>query len=397
MSNLSKQKPTFDLKKYLHDVYELEKQKYLLEKRVDILETQQEDKDWEYQQHLKYDLPNFQNTDFYRQYCNEFKQYENPMIQPNIPKEDKMTGKLVGIFAIIAFVIGAITACSASFIRPSSDNVVWPLLVFPIIGAIAGAIIGSTIDAKNEEAYNQRIKGYEEANNKIQTENKKKETYNNQRYYYWQSKFNEDENQKKSLWEIQKLTHTEYIKKETALIKTELQKLDSVLDSIYSLEIDGKLCLHPAYRGLSSVAVIYGYLDTGRCTELEGHEGAYNIYEQEKRLGYIIDKLDVISNKLDRLNGTMMYLGQAIYQCNDKLDQLNENSMKTLQAIEYMDMDISAGMSQLAKGMDNVSGNLSGISQTLSNIEVNSANSAYYAEIGSEAATFSAYYDMFKN
>lgn len=396
MSNLSTQKPTFDLKKYLHDVYDLEKQKYLLEQRIESLSWQKEDEENKYRDHLKFDtIPTFERSQYYQNWCNEFKKYENLLQQPNIQRAEHITGKLTAILAIICFIIGVITGCTASM--HTSSDVIWPIFIFPIIGAVLGLIIGSRADNKSDEEFAKRISEHEDLNKQIEEQNKTKERYNNQRYYYWQSEFNKAEEQKKKQWETKKLVYTDYCDKEIAVINPEIQKLDSALESIYNLEIEGKLCLHPAYRGLSPVAVIYGYLDTGRCTELEGHEGAYNIYEQEKRLGHIIDRLDNISNKLDRLNGTMMYLGQAIYQCNDKLDQLNENSMKTLQAIEYMDMDITAGMDQLSKGMDSVSGNLSGISQSLSNIEVNSANSAYYAEVGSEAATFTAYYNMFKN
>ncbi len=402
MSNLSTQKPTFDLKKYLHDVYELEKQKYLLEERVEILEIEKEGEELEYNNHIEFDtIPTFEKSQYYQNWSNEFKQYNNQVDQSvNIYQPDKITGKLVAILAVVGFFIGAFTGCSATF-SSRSGIVIWPVFVFTIIGAVVGGIIGSAIDAnrnKNyENQYNSIMQETNNTNQRIKAENAKKQSYNNERYYYWKSKYEEEEKQKKCQWEKRKLVYTNYCDKEIAVINPEIQKLDSALESIYNLEIDGKLCLHPAYRGLSPVAVIYGYLDTGRCTELEGHEGAYNIYEQEKRLGYIIDKLDVISNKLDQLNGTMMYLGQAIYQCNDKLDQLNENSMKTLQAIEYMNIDIVDGMDKLTKGMDSVTGNLSGISQSLSYIEVNSANSAYYAKVGSEAATYTAYYNMLKN
>ncbi len=39
----------------------------------------------------------------------------------------------------------------------------------------------------------------------------------------------------------------------------------------------------------------------GRCVAFEGHEGAYNIYENEIRLNVVIQKLDDVIQKLDQI------------------------------------------------------------------------------------------------
>ena len=278
------------------------------------------------------------------------------------------------------------------------------LIILPILGGITGFVINSIRDDKNDYESSQKESHIEELNNRIYKENKEVELYNYRRRIYWQEVYYHNEQQKQieeKKNEIRfiriKTVQINSTSKEIDLIDSELETISNALKTMFSLKINDKFCLHQAYRSLSAIAIIYGYIDTGRCSELEGYEGAYNLYEQEKRLGYIIDSLDLINNKLNQLNGTMIYLGQAIIQCNEKLEQLNENSLKTLQAIEDMNLDIVESMGSLSKDINSISNDLSGISNSISNIEINSANSAYYAEVGSEAATFSAYYDLFKN
>lgn len=83
--------------------------------------------------------------------------------------------------------------------------------------------------------------------------------------------------------------------------------------------------IHPKYRNFVAIAQILEYLDTGRCTELGGPNGAYNLYEQELRQNIIIDKLDQIINQLDRLNRTMGYVASAITQSNRLLGDISSS------------------------------------------------------------------------
>lgn len=80
--------------------------------------------------------------------------------------------------------------------------------------------------------------------------------------------------------------------------------------------------IYPKYQGLVSVCTIFEYLDSGRCYTLEGHEGAYNLYESELRMNQIIGKLDDIIWRLDDLSLSQQVLGQALRQSNDKIDRL---------------------------------------------------------------------------
>ena len=107
------------------------------------------------------------------------------------------------------------------------------------------------------------------------------------------------------------------------------------LDQFYSLNI-----IYPKYRGLVPVAMFYQYLDSGRCTSLTGHEGAYNLYEQELMMNRISLKLDGILDRLDEIQATERQLAvavkesnqssirlcNAVERCNDKLSDISVNT-----------------------------------------------------------------------
>lgn len=95
---------------------------------------------------------------------------------------------------------------------------------------------------------------------------------------------------------------------------------EKLLSQLYAQDI-----IHPKYRNFLAIAQIYEYLDTGRCTELVGPNGAYNLYEQELRQNTIIDKLDVIITQLEMLNRTMSYVASAINQSNSLLREISSS------------------------------------------------------------------------
>lgn len=159
-----------------------------------------------------------------------------------------------------------------------------------------------------------------------------------------------------------------------------LKNMRYVLLNLYYYRINGTLCLHPDYRGLIAISVIYGYFDTGRCTQLRGHEGAYNLYEEEKIKGIIITQLNAISNQLNRLENSMIYVGQAIQDCNSRLAELETTSNKMINAVNRVNMSVS--------------NKLDDISNQNAQIEENVANVAYYAEISANMDSINTMYNL---
>lgn len=112
------------------------------------------------------------------------------------------------------------------------------------------------------------------------------------------------------------LNHLESERKELAIKPKE--EVLSLLDKLYSKNI-----IFPKYRNFAAVAQIYEYLVSGRCTELEGPNGAYNLYESELRQNIIIDELDTIIGQLESLNRTMSTMCNAIQTTNRLLGDIS--------------------------------------------------------------------------
>lgn len=63
---------------------------------------------------------------------------------------------------------------------------------------------------------------------------------------------------------------------------------------------------------------LYEYICAGRCSTLEGHEGAYNLYETEMRLDQIITRLDKVIANLGAIRENQFMLFSAIQDMKSK-------------------------------------------------------------------------------
>lgn len=125
------------------------------------------------------------------------------------------------------------------------------------------------------------------------------------------------------------------LREEQNNIKNFYHKTKEVLNEYYACNI-----IFPKYRNLIAISSFYEYFASGRCSQLEGHEGAYNIFENEIRQNTIISKLDDVIDKLDTIidNQYMLYsaiqesnqrtkqLTGVMYQLSDKLSNISQNA-----------------------------------------------------------------------
>lgn len=67
--------------------------------------------------------------------------------------------------------------------------------------------------------------------------------------------------------------------------------------------------IFPKYRNLPALTSIYEYILSGRCEELTGATGAYNLYEEELRKDIVIAQLNTIISNLEQIrqNQYMLY------------------------------------------------------------------------------------------
>lgn len=133
-------------------------------------------------------------------------------------------------------------------------------------------------------------------------------------------------------------------KEKAGIVQREMQSLQvtynetyRLLQTMYNLDV-----IYPKYRGLIPICSFYEYLVSGRCTTLEGYEGAYNIYENEIRMNMILTKLDDIINRLDVIAQNQRMLYSEINEGN-RISQAIANSLSvTAQKLENIEnnMDV---------------------------------------------------------
>lgn len=119
--------------------------------------------------------------------------------------------------------------------------------------------------------------------------------------------------------------HIQYeANRKAALLSTKISEAkkcyletNQLLQSYYSLDV-----IYPKYRSFVPITMFFEYLSSGRCAQLEGHEGAYNIYEQELRMNLILNKLDDIIVRLDRIQENQYMLANAIKQSNETAQRI---------------------------------------------------------------------------
>ena len=156
-----------------------------------------------------------------------------------------------------------------------------------------------------------------------------------------------EKEERRAALELQKRTLLE--KQLTTLMDTNRQTKEN-LQKLYNYNI-----IHPKYRGLIPVCSLYGYFDTGVCTQLEGHEGAYNKYDTESRLDYIICQLDEVIRHLEDIKNNQYQLYAAIKESNrknDKLIQNTQNVMNQLTGIEAQGAELNSRIAQLQTTSD---------------------------------------------
>lgn len=177
-----------------------------------------------------------------------------------------------------------------------------------IIGAVIGGAIGiilviiglvieiescSDYNAKLEEEYQYNLDCYHDA---LAADRKRVE---------------QELEQKKRLSEIL----DEMIKKK--------DETEYVLSQYYEKDI-----IFCKYRNLVAVCSFYEYFISGRCSTLTGHEGAYNIYENEIRLNGIYNRLDLVIEYLEDIKTNQHMIYEAIQEGNCITQQLVKESVR---------------------------------------------------------------------
>lgn len=97
-----------------------------------------------------------------------------------------------------------------------------------------------------------------------------------------------------------------------------MNKVNELLANLYSLDV-----IYPKYRELVPVITMLEYIESGRCVELTGRDGAYNIYESEIRQNVIISSLGRVISMLGSIRDNQYALYQAIQSSNALVENMS--------------------------------------------------------------------------
>lgn len=177
----------------------------------------------------------------------------------------------------------------------------------------------------NDENYNKKLREYDkvkEKNNIILKEKNSQLQAFEDNYY---SKLDE------KLLENESYKNIKKIKYELDYINLLLYKDIELENKLYSYGI-----IYGKYRNFVAITSFYDYLMSSRCEELEGTNGAYNLFEQESRSNIIVEKLDKIISSLEEIKSMQYCIYNQMNIINKSLDLINNqllvnNLLQTVQ------------------------------------------------------------------
>lgn len=102
-----------------------------------------------------------------------------------------------------------------------------------------------------------------------------------------------------------------------AILEEHLNKTKDLLTKLYQ-----KNMIYPKYCTLPALTSIYEYFVTGRCQELTGPDGAYNLYENEVRKDTVIAQLNSVIENLEKIRQNQYMLYQQVKAIQENTDAI---------------------------------------------------------------------------
>ena len=172
----------------------------------------------------------------------------------------------------------------------------------------------------------------------------------------------------------------ELLDREIAEAEELMKKTFAARNELYACDV-----VFGKYRDVVALSSFYEYLMSGRCTSLEGADGAYNIYESEIRLNHVIDQLDVVISSLENIKQNQYMMYQELRNINASLSRLNSTMDKALTSIQ----SIETNTVKMNEYLEHISENSDVIAH-------NTAVTAYYSKVNAELTNALGYMVAFK-
>lgn len=165
-------------------------------------------------------------------------------------------------------------------------------------------------------------------------------------------------------------------------IKAEIENAEKLLtealktrEKLYSYNI-----IFEKYRDFVAVSSFYEYLLSGRCTTLDGADGAYNLYENEIRMNLVISQLSRVINLLEEIRNNQYTIYNAINEVKNEIGALNSRLVDintSLGEIHNKQIDSNLILSSINENTEK-------IRESAENIAYNTAATAFYTKRNTE-------------
>lgn len=226
----------------------------------------------------------------------------------NYLQEDLKSKKL------IIFGFGVFIFCAFFLVFGSS--------VLGFISALIFACVVSFIIYANYS--NIRLKEYEE------TKNSRELSYTQYLNNGEDEKFINEVNDWSNTYYEKQLKEYDSLLLEKNKMKDSLSKLYEMKDKFYSDDV-----IYAKYRNLAAISTIKEYLESERCYELTGPDGAYNKYDLEEQNNRIITKLDQLVDKSGEILQSLQDIKENQFVLYTALNKINNNIIKVSGELDY--------------------------------------------------------------
>ena len=295
--------------------------------------------------------------------------------QQKLLKKERRSNLARSLFAIAVSIICSALMISCIFGYASEDNAFLLVLIilFFVIGAISISYglmtiyliiqdhkIAPNFEENNTKAtaiYEEKMKQYEEEMREYEIALEQEEKRYVQETEKVKKKYNKDKEEAKIKYKRESKAHS-LATNAVNQMRAPLAETKNTLEQLYAIGV-----IFPKYRNLVAVSTMYEYFASGRVSELEGPNGAYNLYEAEVRQNLIINKLDVIITQLEDIKANQYALYIELQATNRTLEGIADD------------------VKRIANSADRIADNTSDIADNTRGIAEASHITAYCAQV----------------
>ena len=129
----------------------------------------------------------------------------------------------------------------------------------------------------------------------------------------------------------------------------EYKEVTDKLKELYDLDY-----IFEKYRNISAITMFYEYFSSSRVFELEGKDGAYNLYEAELRQNLIISNLGKINEHLEDIKDNQYCMYNEMKNVNSSLKIINRNLVDGLNDIAKIETANLAVNAEISKNVNTI-------------------------------------------